>query len=161
VVDAAAAVCFADKWRVQEKLGANLARIHVPATNYTRISPAVFKFFESLVVGAEKVRYNFTFCERPDLHIGATPEATDCPLPETRLPHEIYVRVERQALLRLPRSGGVLFTIRTYQQNIANLPRHAQKAMLATLDPTSSTTPLTAHQKATFGDRIRAELRAA
>jgi hypothetical protein len=121
----------------------------------------VFKFFESLVVGAEKVRYNFTFCERPDLHIGATPEATDCPLPETRLPHEIYVRVERQALLRLPRSGGVLFTIRTYQQNIANLPRHAQKAMLATLDPTSSTTPLTAHQKAIFGDRIRAELRAA
>ena len=64
-------------------------------------------------------------------------------------------------MLTLPRSGGVLFTIRTYQQNIANLPRHAQKAMLATLDPTSSTTPLTAHQKAIFGDRIRAEFRAA
>jgi hypothetical protein len=32
--------------------------------------------------------------------------------------------------------------------------------MLATLDPASSTTPLTAEQKATFGDRIRASFSA-
>ena len=114
------------------------------------------QFFERLEPGYEKVRYNFTFCERPDLHMQVDPLPSDCPLPSTGLPSTIYVRVERQALIRLPRSGAVLFTIRTYRQNIADVARRHRAALLATLEPGSTTTPLSAHQKDLFRERLRA-----
>ena len=152
---AAAAVCFADQWVLSEKLGLPLAAIHAPAAHYARISPAVDAFFRGLQPGGEKVRYNFTFCERPDLHIEGAPKPSDCPLPATSLPHSLYVRVERQVLLRLPHSGGVLFTIRTYQQDVGTFARHHRSELLAALDPNSRSTPLSGHQKEAFRERVR------
>jgi hypothetical protein len=42
-----------------------------------------------LLLGGERVRYNFTFSERPDLHLPDDPSPHDCPLPATGLPHEV------------------------------------------------------------------------
>ena len=92
---------------------------------------AVDKFFAGLQPGAERVRYNMTFCERPSLHLPEHPSAAiDCPMPGNGLPHEIYMRVELQALIRLPESGAVLFTIRTYRQNVTDIPREHHAALL-------------------------------
>ena len=88
------------------------------------------KFFAGLQPGAERVRYNMTFCERPSLHLPDSPSTIDCPMPGNGLPHEIYMRVERQALIRLPESGAVLFTIRTYRQNVQDIPREHHAALL-------------------------------
>ena len=112
-----------------------------------------------LAVGGEKVRYNFTFCERPSLHLPDEPDARDCPLPQNGLPHAIYCRVERQALLRLPESGGVLFTIRTYRQRVDTIPRRHHAALLAALDPERQTTPLAPARKREYRDRIAVQLR--
>ena len=152
---AAAAICFADQWVVPDKLGLSLTAIHAPAAHYTRVAPAVDKFFRGLRPGGEKIRYNFTFCERPDLHIQEPPEAFDCPMPTNGLPHSIYIRIERQALIRLPRTQAVLFTIRTYQQNVADVLRQHRAALLATLEPSSKRTPLSADQKDEYAKRIR------
>ena len=90
----------------------------------------VDKFFAGLQPGGERVRYNMTFCERPSLHLPEHPCAIDCPMPGNGLPHEIYMRVERQALISLPESGAVLFTIRTYRQNVMDIPREHHAALL-------------------------------
>jgi hypothetical protein len=92
------------------------------------IAAAVDKFFAGLQVGGEKVRYNFTFCERPSLHLPHEPTRVDCPMVSNQLPHNIYVRTERQILTRLPISGGVLFTIRTYIQNLLDVPAEHRSA---------------------------------
>jgi hypothetical protein len=102
-----------------------------------------------------RIRYTHTFCERPDLHIVSEPDVKDCPLPSTGLPHGIYVRSERQILTRLPKSNGVLFTIRTYRIQLNDVPNHRRAALLAALEMTSSATPLSRVQKDKFGDRIR------
>lgn len=98
--------------------------------HYPRIASAVDKFFAGLQPGGERVRYNMTFCERPSLHMPEGPGAEDCPMPGNDLPHEIYMRVERQALIRLPKSGAVLFTIRTYRQNVLDIPKEHHMALL-------------------------------
>jgi len=155
---AAAAICFADQWSVPSKVGRSLTAIHEPASTYQRTSAATNKFFTGLKVGAEKVRYNFTFCERPSLHLPEEPGPDDCPLPQNGLPHAIYLRVERQVLLRLPKSGGVLFTIRTYRQNVQDVPRRHHAALLAALEPGSRTTPLKPETKLQYCERIRKRL---
>ncbi|KAG8894085.1 hypothetical protein FRB99_001528 [Tulasnella sp. 403] len=40
-------------------------------------------------------------------------------------PEEIYYRTERQTLRRLPRSGAILFTIRTYHEPVTNLAKES------------------------------------
>lgn len=151
----AAAICFADQWRVIEKIGKDLISIHAPVEKYPVIAKATSAFFKGLKVGDEKVRYTHTFCERPDLHIESEPDVKDCPLPSTGLPHGIYVRSERQILTRLPKSNGVLFTIRTYRIRLDDVRNHRRAALLAALEMTSSATPLSRVQKEKFGDRIR------
>ena len=154
----AAAVCFADQWRLPEKLGLPLRGIHGPVKHYPRIAPAVDKFFAGLRPGGERVRYNMTFCERPTLHLPERPSAEDCPMPDNGLPHEIYMRVERQALVRLPASGAVLFTIRTYRQNVLDIPKEHHAALLRSLEADDKTTPLAVSKKDTFRERIRERL---
>jgi hypothetical protein len=77
------------------------------------------------------------------------------PLDSDPLPHAVYVRVERQVLVRLPVSGGVLFTIRTYVSDIRNVPLDHRPALLASLAPEANSTPLSKHQKAVYGPLIR------
>ncbi|KAL3773786.1 hypothetical protein ACHAW5_002994 [Stephanodiscus triporus] len=89
------------------------------------------------------------------MHIESEPNDADCPVPSTGLPHSIYVRSERQCLMRLPSSGGVLFTIRTYRMGLDDVPSRSRMGLLAAFEANSTATPLSNHQKATFGERIR------
>ena len=73
----AAAICFADAWRLSDKLGKNLVGVHAPVANYPGIAKATSAFFRGLKVGNKKVRYTHTFCERPDLHIECEVNAMD------------------------------------------------------------------------------------
>ena len=63
--------------------------------------------------------------------------------------------------MRLPGpSGGVLFTIRTYVYNVKDVPLPLRPAMVAALALGSKATPLSTHQKAEFGARVEAALKA-
>ena len=151
----AAAICFADQWRLTDKIGRDLAGIHAPVERYPQIDRSTSAFFRGLQPGGERVRYTHSFCERPDLHIETEPRGSDCPVPATGLPHSIYVRSERQVLARLPRSGGVLFTIRTYRVGLDDVPESSRGALLASLETASNATPLSNLNKELFGERVR------
>ena len=152
----AAAICFADRWRVPDKIGKDLCGIHSPVERYPNISRSTSAFFRNLRVGNEKVRYTHTLGERPDLHVETDPISRDCPLPITGLPHSIYVRSERQCLMRLPISGGVLFTIRTYRMGLDDVSsERGRSGLLASLEMSSHATPLSNDQKETYGERVR------
>eukprot|EP00929_Paragymnodinium_shiwhaense_P112109 TRINITY_DN80367_c0_g1_i1.p1 TRINITY_DN80367_c0_g1~~TRINITY_DN80367_c0_g1_i1.p1 ORF type:complete len:392 (+),score=57.40 TRINITY_DN80367_c0_g1_i1:200-1375(+) len=156
---AAAAVCFPDQWDVKEKIGKSLAGIHAPVEKYPRIESAMNTFFRSLKAGEEKIRYNFTFCERSSLHLPQEVEATDCPVPDTGLPHALHLRVERQGLVRLAKSGAVLFTIRTYMQAVEDIPQQLRGPLIAELrDSAGLKTPLGRHHKDKYGERVCAAL---
>lgn len=108
----AACVCFPSRWRLTDKMGASVAGIHAPVPGYAAISDPVDKFMDRLTVERPMWRTNWTLMDNDDLH------QPDRPATRVGNPGDWTFRVERQTLTRLPRTGAVVFTIRTYRRQL-------------------------------------------
>lgn len=108
----AAVVCCPSRWMLAEKMGHNMLAIHEPVAKYAdHVGAAVDTYFERLTVEKPVWRSNWIIQDHPALF---QPQIPSAPLVET--PDELWIRMERQTLCRLPKTGGILFTIRGYQQ---------------------------------------------
>ncbi len=119
----AASVCFPSRWDLTEKIGASLREIHAPVPHYEeRIGQATDTMFDKFEVERPVWRINWTILDNPDLfqphsiHRELDPE-----LPLEEFAQKIYFRIERQTLRVLPKSGDVLFTIRTYVDSLSSI----------------------------------------
>jgi dimethylamine monooxygenase subunit A len=116
----AACVCFPSRWRLADKLGATVAEIHGPVPGFERdLGRQTSTFFERLTVERPVWRCNWTVLDTPELHL---------PSPAARAratgsfdPGSLWFRVERQTLRRLPATGAIVFTIRTYVTSLRQL----------------------------------------
>jgi hypothetical protein len=122
-------LCFANGWCLDDKLGLPFLDIHTPVI--PTVEPmirAAQKLMERLPVGRPVWRANWSVkvTDQLDMTSRHTP-ALDQLLAD-RLPtmtpntigHQLYLRIERQTLTRLPQSGAVLFGIHTYQNRLAD-----------------------------------------
>ena len=108
----AAVVCCPSRWMLSEKMGHNMLAIHEPVAKYAdHVGAAVDTYFQRLTVEKPVWRSNWIIQDHPALF---QPQITSGPLVKT--PDELWIRMERQTLRRLPKTGGILFTIRGYQQ---------------------------------------------
>jgi hypothetical protein len=115
----AGSVCFPSHWRLADKLGLPAAQIHAPVPHYeTELRDRVDRFLGRLRPGRGVVRRNLSVHNHPNLF---APEPHESPSSFTDDPAEVWLRSERQTLRRLPRSGAVLFTIKTQQCRLAEL----------------------------------------
>jgi hypothetical protein len=106
----AACVCFPSRWNLASKLGATLDGIHDPVPGYQdHLSSPTNSFFDRLKPERSFWRLNWTLLDSPDLFQPASVRRA----PSGDL-DQWFFRVERQTLRRLPESGAVVFTIRTY-----------------------------------------------
>lgn len=103
-----------------EKMNLSLKDIHGPVPLYQeKIEKAMDKFFRRLQVGTWVYRLNWGVQSHnklyaPGLNHAAADEVVE-PLDATKLDFEnVFLRVERQVLLRMPKTKSLLFTIRTY-----------------------------------------------
>lgn len=107
----AAVLCFPASWTLSQKLNKPLLGIHEPVESYTPdLAKRVQRLFEAIRPESAMWRANALFYEDPSLfqpRLEADPR-----LPEGDAP--LYLRSERQSLLRLPKTGAVAFTIHTY-----------------------------------------------
>ena len=118
----AASLCFPSRWRLADKLGHPLARIHGPVPDYPdKLERPVDRFFAALKPDRIVERHNWTIHDRPDLFqpTGGARRAHE--VPESRFGEDLFLRVERQTLRRLPRAGDVLFAIRTHRAPLGTL----------------------------------------
>lgn len=136
----AACLCFPAHWRLSEKLGLSLASIHAPVPGFAaRLAAPVDRVLAGLAVERPVWRANWSVVDDPAL-----------PQPQRGQPvqdlsagnagHKLWLRVERQTLRRLPRTGAVLFTIRTFVRPLAELAAEpgtaaALAARLREMDP--------------------------
>jgi hypothetical protein len=123
----AACVCFPNRWLLESKIGRNVTAIHSPVPGYQeQLGSPVSRLMERLAPDRIMERHNWGIADGPELFA-----------PEPRSPGgsspDYWLRVERQTLRRLPRSGAVVFTIRTLQAPLA-VVRHDPDAsqLLAT-----------------------------
>jgi hypothetical protein len=124
LVLAAATLCFPSRWRLRDKLGLDMAAIHEPVPGYAdTLSAPTDGALARLTVERPVWRLNWSLHDDPALF---QPEGhgRDDLVTHVRAGNAgetVWLRVERQTLRRLPRTGAVAFGIRTHQWPLAAL----------------------------------------
>jgi hypothetical protein len=125
----AAVLCFPAHWRLADKLGRPLDVIHEPVPGFdARLARPVDRFFASLQAQRPVWRANWSLQETPALF--RPPELRRRPrtIDAERAGEQLWLRVERQTLQRLPGCGDVVFGIRTYLRPLAEVVADAAAA---------------------------------
>lgn len=122
-----AVLCFPASWTLAEKIGRPLERIHAPVPEYDAgLAARVQRLFDAIRPGTPMWRMNALAYADPALHQPRREgERRDRTGPRP------YLRSERQCLIRLPRTGAVVFSIHTYVLPIAALPEPARQRFVA------------------------------
>lgn len=121
------AVLFPQRWHLLEKTGMDMRSIHLPVPLYADvIGSTVDQFMDRLKVGKPVWRANWAIVDDPTLFQplnevdiyaalqGNVKNNLDIKHHAGNVGSRLYTRCERETLVRLPRSGAILFTIRTY-----------------------------------------------
>lgn len=125
----AACVCFPSRWQLSEKMGRPLRGIHEPVPGYEQtLALPADRFFDAIAVDRPAWRLNWTIHEQPVLFQPTAPPPSTEPVTAENAEDRLWFRVERQTLRRLPVSGDILFTIRTYVKALSEVVRDAQTA---------------------------------
>lgn len=126
----AAVLCFPSRWRLADKIGRPLTAIHEPVPVYdANLARRVNRIFAAVRPGAPVWRANWTVHATPELHLlPGDGHAGDGHADGGAL----MFRSERQVIRRLPESGAVCFSIRTFVTPLARL-RPPERAALAAL----------------------------
>jgi Protein of unknown function (DUF3445) len=126
----AGAILLAGFWRLEDKFGMPLSEIHtsgdVPQFR-EKLEKGMMNFFRRVKPEDPVLRNNYFLQVDDDLawshSIGEedSPEVAWSTAEKNKAIEHHYFRSERQSLRRLPRSGGVVFTIRTYFHPITDI----------------------------------------
>jgi hypothetical protein len=113
-------VCFPSSWRLSEKVGKPIEFIHdvVPELNAT-IGAGIQRFLANLKPGVAWLRHNWGLSRSPELN--QHPDRGLPRLDATVRSDEVWVRIEHQALVALPKSRGILFGIRLANHSLAEV----------------------------------------
>lgn len=105
------ALCFPTGWALEEKLGHTLDFIHgvVPGLNAALAAP-IHQFLAKVKPGVAFLRDNWGLAASDELNLHPARRVPP-PAPPVAL-DRLWLRVEHQALVALPRHGGVAFGIR-------------------------------------------------
>lgn len=110
----AGVLCFPAFWKLSEKFGHGLNRIHQPVSGYDyNIALRVQRMFDLIRVGKPLWRANWFIHDSPELF---TPQSEN-KLSESSKDYKegpFWVRVERQVLFKLQKSGSLVFSIHTF-----------------------------------------------
>lgn len=124
----AAILCFPASWTLAEKLGRPLGRIHAPVPAYDAgLATRVQRLFDGIRPGAPLWRANALLYSDPALFQPRPEHAPRVETPATAA----WLRSERQAFHRLPRTGAVVFSIHSVVMRLADLPEGMRTALLA------------------------------
>jgi len=113
---AAAVLCAPNRWRLAEKIGGTMSTIHEPVARYVDdLESPVNAMLMRLSVEKPVWRINWGISNHPSLFQPDIPPVT----PDMDAA-DMWFRVEWQTLRRLPLTGGILFTIRTYVEKLSD-----------------------------------------
>ena len=106
-------VCFPNRWDLRSKLGLTLREVHAPVPRLNeQLGEPVERILARLTPERSYWRLGWGII---DVAEGYTPtDGTGPSRPALPSTDTLHVRVERETLRRFPRTGCVLFTIRTY-----------------------------------------------
>lgn len=123
-----AVLCFPASWSLEEKFSRGLAGIHQPVEDYDEnIAARVSRLFALIKPERPMWRANALVYSNPDLHQPRRENERRKTDPDAQL----WARVERQGLRRLPKTGVVVFSIHTYVVPLDTVTEPARGQLLA------------------------------
>ncbi|MEO9901615.1 DUF3445 domain-containing protein [Nisaea sp.] len=128
----AASLCFPGRWVLGEKLGRPMMEIHEPVSGYAeKLGKPVDRFFTHLTADKPVSRLNWSILDDPALFqtSGHSSTVRQSGVTAQNAGERLWLRVERQTLRRLPESGDILFTIRTFVDPLSSLEARPDLAM--------------------------------
>lgn len=124
-------ICFPNRWDLGSKLGLTMAEVHRPVAQLNeQLEEPIDRFFHRLTPERSFWRLGWTVLDTPALYQPV--DGTASPGPAAPSPQHLHLRVERETLRRLPRTGAVVFTIRTYVRHLDGIaadPHDATRLM--------------------------------
>ena len=120
----AASLCSPSFFTAAEAVGRPLGALHAPVPGFgERLLPRVARIFDHLAADTILERRNWSMVSSGELFLpsAADVRASTAALDDADLAQALVVRRERQTIRRLPRTGGVLFTIRILRERLADV----------------------------------------
>jgi len=112
----AAVVCFPTRWSLTEKIGRPLGPIHAPVPGYeAELDHSMEAYFQRIRPGKPTWRINWSLVEDPALYLPRRRQPIEEPITADTAGQRLWLRCERQTLARMPKTGGILFTIRIHR----------------------------------------------
>jgi hypothetical protein len=111
-----------------------LHAVHAPVPGFgagSRNDSLINRMFDNLWPERPVLRWNWTLFGKTPLYHPAKVGGTSRRFGEGPIASDVTIRVERQTLRKLPKSGDVLFTIRTYREPVEALEQRPDGAALA------------------------------
>jgi len=122
----AASLCFPTQWLLSDKIGHPVQEIHGPVPGYDeRLAKPMDRFFVAMQPENPVWRINWSLVDRPELNLSVRYGVTEAnpDITPGNAGDNIWLRVERQTLRRLPETRAILFTIRIYRTLISDVVR--------------------------------------
>ena len=127
----AASLCFPARWRLMDKMGLPMSGIHKPVPDYSeKLSRPVDSFFNRIDVDRPVWRVNWSLTTDPTMFqpVRQKHSASELSITSKNAGDKVYMRCERQTLRRLPDTGWILFTIKTYLDKVSKLQKYPKEA---------------------------------
>ncbi|MEM8616859.1 MAG: heme-dependent oxidative N-demethylase subunit alpha family protein [Pseudomonadota bacterium] len=103
----AAVLCAPTYWSLPERLGLDLGGLHGPVPGGDQeLAGRIGRIFSGLQPDRILRRFNWTVQAGSDRHTPERPSVAGADI------HSLHLRVERQTIRKLPRTGAIVFTIR-------------------------------------------------
>ncbi len=130
----AASLCFPSAWNLHEKFGKPMHEIHQPVPGFgegTRNAGLIDRMFDNLRVEQPVIRWNWSLYGDARLYHPASDNKMKNRFGDGPITGNVIMRLERQTLRKLPKSGDILFTIRIHNNPLEVLETHADGPALA------------------------------
>ncbi len=112
-------ICFPNRWDLRSKLGRSMAEVHAPVAGLNeQLQRPIEQFFDRLRPEKSFWRLGWTVLDTPQRYQPVDGTSMTRPSGDVS---ELHLRVERETLRRLPVTGVVVFTIRTYITPLVDL----------------------------------------
>jgi dimethylamine monooxygenase subunit A len=130
----AASLCFPSAWNLHEKFGRPMQDIHGPVPGFgpgSRNASLINRMFDNLRVEQPVIRWNWSLYGDNKLYHPASDNQMKKRFGEGKIDGRAFMRLERQTLRKLPKTGAILFTIRIYIDPLEVLATHVDGKALA------------------------------
>lgn len=156
----AACLCFPSSWLLADKIGRSLEDIHDPVPGFgpgTRSAQIMARMFDAARPDAPMIRWNFSLYGDDRLFHPDSVGPTEQRFGATERADPVVMRVERQTLRKLPKTGALAFTIRISLDPLEKLQGHPRQAEIALslVDQIEALTPEQLDYKGLTREKIR------